>query len=231
MILYISEFLNELKKDYKTNVDTYLDKDDFRLLEEKLSTYLLGYTIDELQTNPTKKEVTKNLVEIFDLFVKIAEEEDDQVDGDKDRYDSIRYAFSTNNNHELHIACHKLHKIVKETPNNLKVNNVNNKNNNNSLLQSVNTLIKSISVLPTQNNENSFVNDDVNQSEQFKTGKIASLIENTKVKSTSTNVVSNDNGNQLLRSTQTLNMFTRNNNVIEQNVFTVRKPWLKEEDC
>ena len=231
MILYMSEFLNELKKDYKTNVDTYLDKDDFRLLEEKLSTYLLGYTIDELQTNPTKKEVTKNLVEIFDLFVKIAEEEDDQVDGDKDRYDSIRYAFSTNNNHELHIACHKLHKIVKETPNNLKVNNVNNKNNNNSLLQSVNTLIKSISVLPTQNNENSFVNDDVNQSEQFKTGKIASLIENTKVKSASTNVVSNDNGNQLLRSTQTLNMFTRNNNVIEQNVFTVRKPWLKEEDC
>jgi hypothetical protein len=92
-------------------------------------------------------------------------------------------------------------------------------------------LIKSISVLPTQNNENSFVNDDVNQSEQFKTGKIASLIENTKVKSASTNVASSDNGNQLLRSTQTLNMFTRNNNVIEQNVFIVRKPWLKEEDC
>ena len=230
MILYISEFLKELKKDYKTGGDIYLEKDDFRLLEEKLSTFLLGYTIDELQSDSKKKEVTKNLVEIFDLFVRIAEEEDDEVDGDKDRYDNIKYAFTTNNNLLFHVACHRLHKIVKETPNQLKVNNVNNKNNNNALLQSVNFLIKSMSVLPTQNNENSFVNDDVNQSEQFKTGKVVSLFENTKVKSVLTNIP--EKGNQLLSSTHTLNICKRNNHVNKQNMFTVlRKPWLKEEDC
>ena len=160
IILYISEFLKELKKDYKTNDqsgnDTYLEQGDFRLLEEKLATYLLGYTIDELQSDSNKKEVTTNLVEIFDLFVKIAEEEDDEVDGDKDRYDSIKYAFATNSDHSFNVVCQKLHKIVKETPVQTKVNYVNNKNNN-TLLQSVNTLIKSMSVLPTQNNENSFV--------------------------------------------------------------------------